>query len=263
MKNQFTAKQGVLIFLSLAGLSLFSCSDKCSTCAVEPEKVEKKLSKIEVDADNYSEFKYTNGVLTELIEVADEGLTRSRITYDNSKKPIEVETQEGKIKFVYSGDRLEKEEISYTDAETFHYNKYEYQGAQVKEVTGYGLVEEDKPYYRRKLFYNQQGEVEREEIYDLTENNTLDLSVKINYEYDNKINPYMTTVGSYLSLFTHTYSKHNIVKEVTTNAQGTLNQTITTTYTYDNAGYPLTAVEKKVENGGNPIVINRKFVYQP
>lgn len=263
MIHQFRSKQGTLVLLSFIVLSMFSCSDICSTCAVEPEKIEKKLSKIEIDAANYSEFKYANGVLTELIEVEGEGRSTSKITYDNSKKPVAVENEEGKIKFMYTGNLLTKEEISYTDSEMFSYNQYVYQDQQVKEITGYGLVEQDEPYFRKKLFYNQSGDVERVEIYDLTENSTLELSFKINYEYDNKINPYMTTVGSYLSLFTHTYSKHNIIKEVTTNAAGTLNQTITTVYTYDNAGYPLTAVEKKVENGGNPVVINRKFVYQP
>lgn len=242
---------------------MFSCSDKCSTCAVGPEKIEKKLSKIEIDAANYSEFKYANGVLTELIEVEGEGRSTSKITYDNSKKPITVENEEGKIKFLYTGNLLTKEEIAYTDSEMFSYNQYVYQDEQVKEITGYGLVEQDEPYFRKKLFYNQSGEVERVEVYNLTENNTLVPSVKISYEYDNKVNPYVRTVGSYLALFTNSYSKHNVIKEVTTNATGTLNQTITTAYTYDNAGYPLTAEEKKVENGGNPVVINRKFIYQP
>lgn len=263
MKHQFHSKQGTLVLLSFIGLSMFSCSDKCSTCAVEPEKIEKKLSKIEIDSDNYSEFKYANGVLAELIEVEGEGRSRSKITYDNNKKPIAVENEDGKIKFVYTGNLLTKEEISYTDSEMFSYNQYVYQGEQIKEITGYGLVEQDEPYYRKKLFYNQSGDVERVEVYNLTENNTLVPSVKISYEYDNKVNPYVTTVGSYLALFTNSYSKHNVIKEVTTNAGGTLNKTITTTYTYDNAGYPLTAMEKKVENGGNPVVINRKFVYQP
>lgn len=261
MKIVFITKQALC--LSLLALSLYSCSDHGDDLVVEPIPVEKKLNKIEIDADNYSEFKYTNGLLTELIEVADEGLSRSKITYDNSKKPIEVENLEGKVKFLYTGNRLIKEEISYTDSEMFSYNQYDYQGEQVKEMTGYGLAEQDEPYYRKKFFYNQHGEVERIEIYSLTENNTLEPTIKISYEYDNKINPYVTTVGSYLALFTNSYSKHNIVKEVTTNTEGTLNQTISTTYTYDNAGYPLTAVEKTVENGSNPMIINKKFTYIP
>jgi len=261
MKTLFTTKQALAF--SLISLSLLSCSDHENDLIVEPVPIEKKLNKIEVDADNYQEFKYVNGMLTELIEVADEGLMRSRITYDNAKKPIAVENQDGKVQFSYSGDRLVKEDLSYTDSEIFSYNQYVYQGEQIKEVTGYGLVEKDKPYYRKKLFYNQKGDVERVEVYDLTEGNALELSVKINYEYDNKINPYVTTVGSYLALFTHSYSKHNIIKEVTTNEQGTVNQTITTTYTYDRAGYPVTAIEKTVENGGNPVVVNKKFTYLP
>lgn len=261
MKKLAIAKQ--ICTLSIVGLMLFSCSKNDSDNPLEPIKDGKRLSKIETDVDNYMEFKYTNGALTELVDVSGGELSRSTITYHNNR-PVEVHHSDGKIKFVYEDDRLVKEELYATDAQTANaYNQYVYQGKQVKEVTGYGLLESEVPYFKRKMFYNPNGEVERVEIYTVNDEDELELSIKTSYEYDNKTNPYATSAGNYLALFTQTYSRHNVVKETTVDETGELHQVITTSYTYDKDGYPLTAIEKTVNNGGDPVTVNKKFIYVP
>lgn len=262
MKNLFTAKQ--FLILSLLGISLFSCSKDDADSPTKPNKVEKKLSKIEIDANNYSVFKYNKGLLAELEDLTDGEFERSTIKYNNDKKPIEVLNAQGKIKFGYTDERLVKEELYNTGSDIIGtYNQYTYQGKQVNEVTGYGLYEQDEPYFKRKYFYYPNGDVEKVEIYVPNGNNGFKLSIKIAYEYDNKINPFVGSVGSYLALFTQIYTQHNVIKETTTNAAGTLSNVITTTYTYDNDGYPLTATEKEIENDGDPVTTRMKFVYLP
>jgi len=255
-------RRRLTFILMILQMTQFSCSKKSSNIQNEHERNERRLKKIEIDTNNYIEFKYQNQALTEIKELKNSKPSLSKISYNSQGKPQEITLSEGKVKFIYAEGYLIKEELYNLKFKIKSaYNQYHYDVNKLEEVISYNAV--DLPYFRRMLFYNHDGNIERIEVYVPGDNNTFKLEMRSNYEYDNKVNPLAASIGPVLSLYMQTYSKHNIIKETTENNMGILSQVITTAYTYDKDGYPLTAVEKTTTTASPPTVLTKKFRYLP
>ncbi|MFD1770386.1 hypothetical protein [Sphingobacterium suaedae] len=263
MKRLSTWKK--IVVLMALSVPVFSCSSDDDIAPDGSGKQEKRLSKIEIDAQNHSAFTYNDGLLTAMEELTDGHLERSTILYAADKKPTEMVMPDGKIKFVYAGDRLVKEELYETGSTVPGlFNEYIYDGKHVKEVIGYVMDEGEKmALFKRKFSYYANGDLQQVEVLEQGLTEGLELSITITYVYDDKKSPYIPTVGPYIALLTQTFAKHNVIKETTVDASGAINEEIVTTYSYDDQGYPTAAVEKKTEHGGTPQTTNKKFIYLP
>jgi len=91
--------------------------------------------------------------------------------------------------------------------------------------------------------------------------NSYELSETNNYEYDNKVNP-LAASSELGQTFFELNSVHNIVKETVYNAQNTLTETDTFSYTYDSQGYPSEGDKTIVKPGAANVTSNLKFTYK-
>ncbi|MDR2273185.1 MAG: hypothetical protein LBF27_19905 [Sphingobacterium sp.] len=262
-KNKFSIfKTASIVTFVVTVFALFSCSKNSSDTVNPIDDSFRKLKKIEIDAKNSIELKYANEALTEILDITDGALSSTKINYNTDKKPQEVFLPEGKVKFIYTTDKLVKEEFYSPNSQTVAAsNLYHYDGNKPIEIISYD--EQDEPFLRRMLFYNVNGDVDRMELYGPGDNDTFKLMMKVKYAYDDKINPFLYSIGNYLSLFNQIYSKHNIVVETTEDYQGVVSEVVTTSYTYDQNGYPLTASEKTVKPHKDAEIVNKKFIYLP
>jgi len=243
-------------------LALASCRKKDSI-NVTPAP---QLIKIEQDANNYIALSYNADRTLSLIkDVEDSYISETEITYNTDKKPIAGKTTMFSLDFIYTGGKLTR--INTLDCQTkqlIGFTEFTYQNNQLIQtgisatINGQIVVET-----RLSYLYYSNGDVKQIAMSELDfTDKTFSVYAIHRFEYDQKVNPLQFGLELFSGLNWHA-SAHNIAKETVLTANEQLQETITTTYTYDQAtGMPLTAIEKSVPVDGDVVTVNKKFIYK-
>lgn len=258
MKNLNPLKPIALAFVIC--LAFTSCRKKDKIEVSTPQ-----LVKIEQDGGHVLSMSYNaDRTISKITTVDGDLLEDTHITYNAEKKPILGTTSTHRLKFVYENGKLKRINTVYTDSdELLGYLEFTYMNDRLSQtlisanVNGQ-IIGETKLIYA----YYPNGDVKQISVAGLDpQDNTFSVLSIHRFEYDQRTNP-LLAASQFFSGFDWNPSAHNITKELILNANEEVQETISTTYTYDaKTGMPLTAIEKSQPLGGEPSTITKRFTY--
>jgi len=258
MKNLNPLRSVAIAFMLC--MVLASCRKKDSINVTTPQ-----LVKIEQDANNYIALSYNADRTLSLIkDVEDSYISETEITYNADKKPVAGKTAAFNLDFIYTGGKLTR--INTVDPQTkqlIGFTEFTYQNNQLVQ-TGISATINDQILIETRLsyLYYSNGDIKQIAMSGLDfEDKTFSVYAIHRFEYDDKVNPLKFGSELFSGLNWHA-SSHNITKETVLTANEQLQETITTTYTYNQAGMPITATEKSVPVNGAAVTVNKKFIYK-
>jgi predicted small secreted protein len=262
------------LFFVLASVSLLVTACKKNTeSGGNPITQNKKLIKIEESATNYSSFEYnTDATLKKLTTTDDTGGTPDETvvtyTYDGQKKISEAVINSSVIlKYLYANNRLEKVEF-YANNIKAMYNVFEYNNNRIAKITRYfskgGANPNDFEITAKNEYsYYDNGNVKEKKEYFLTTSGTLSLAYTQQFDqYDAKVNPLQPLSEANLGFMVNFSAANNALHERMLDDAGETEEETVNTYTYDAAGYPLTAIIRTTSAGGAVETKNLKYIYQ-
>jgi hypothetical protein len=249
------------ILRSIPALLLFfttACEKKTEMPVISPVSA---ISKLEFE-NFYVKASYNpDGTLAVIASKQNTGTGDFLYTFQYTNGRVMEINYGGKWKYYYSGEQVLKVE-TYNEGGTLKYQaEFSYNGNRISEklesIISSGIP---RPYMRTLFTYNSQGNLSKKEVFQYI-NQQWDKSEEIQYpEYDNHVNTSGHLENNpYLPL--GLYSVNNPLKEVFLDGQGTVLGSTTFTYTYDEAGRPVTrkSVEKYI--GFPEYVQNVKLFY--
>lgn len=199
-------------------------------------------------------------------------------SYNNQAQLVKIQSQEGSTTFEYSNGKPIKSNTYNNQQQLKYYSEFNYNGDQlvsnkrVSTTADYNGTYEYSYYPQGKLsssricnsadctsttneLYSYYGD--NVLIYTIHVKGNSSFSVRNDYSYDDKLNPY-TNLNKYLKIImgnSDVLSKNNCtIDKNSSNNNGTWqsNKTITYTYEYNGSGFPVKAIGK--DNDGKPII---------
>lgn len=210
----------------------------------------KKLSKIEYE-DGYQNINYNdNGTINRIVVHTEHGGNSSDTeTFTflyNGTKLTEIHSNTGvKYKYSYNNDLVIKTEAFNANGIKAVFYEYTYKNGQLWKTEVYaslpGNPDPGSPYSRFEQDYDAKGNIEKVTVY-YRDPFTHQLEKTYEYimdEYDNKTNTSILFESNpYIPL--ENFNPNNPLKELRYNALAELEETVIHTYTYNQAGHPLT-----------------------
>jgi|GEM_PF-889824 len=226
----------------------------------------RQITKIEESTGAYSAFDYNADGLISKIESRENGeVTNVTLTYSPLKKLISAAMADGSMNYIYDGSQLRRVDyISKTDNSVVGYTKFTYQNTKLSESAQYVKYQGNDIAYMKTTYTYNGNDVATQKIYAWSAvTNSYELSETWNYQYDNNVNPLAASSSSELGqTFLELNSGHNIVKQTVYNAQNTLTETDTFSYTYDSQGYPSESDKTVIKPGAANVTSHLKFTYK-
>lgn len=266
-KRMLVAITGLIVMLS-------ACKkDKADDPVPAPAK---KLVRVEENASNYLNFEYnSDGTLKKVVLAQDEedgpSVKMLTIAYGENKKISRIDSEEGiHIDYRYEAGNLISTEIKDAQNQTISSGSYAYEnGRLVNFGEFYPFPAEDgsgvvtyKRMKEMKYTYHADGNIRtlttnlRNPFTDQLEK----AGSRVYDSYDGKKNPIASQKEFSLGFFQE-FNAANILNEKVFDENGTVEETIERTYTYDANGFPLTSVEKTTPSGQTSQIKNYKFIY--
>jgi len=229
-----------------------------------PTTGSRQITKIEESTGAYSAFDYNSDGLISKIESRENGeVTNVTLTYSPLKKLISAAMADGLMNYIYDGSQLRRVDyISKTDNSVVGYTKFTYQNTKLSEAVQYVKYQGNDIAYMKTTYTYNGSDVATQKTYAWSAvTSSYEISETRNYEYDNKVNP-LATSSELGQTFFELNSAHNKVKETVYNAQNTLTETDTFSYTYDSKGYPSEGDKTIVKPGTANVTSHVKFTYK-
>lgn len=227
-------------FLLIAALFIAGASCTKPNSPVPPVVVPaEKNYPIQVEVDgNFSNVNYnTDGTIQSIVTSTSAGTINANYIFSYENGKIKEINFGAKWKYTYTGDNLTKIETFIQGALRYTYG-FTYVGDKLVERIDYLSPVSLTPQFKTKYTYRADGNVEKKEVFQYT-NNTWHAVEEIYYsQYDQNANV-TESLGSYPYLPPNMFSPNNPVKE-TWMSGGVLEQTVEHTYTYDAKGRPKT-----------------------
>jgi hypothetical protein len=244
----------------------FSACNKHYTTPQDADQVPgAKIIKIGDDLNN-NQFEYDAGLrVSSLTVVTDSVPTTYNITYQNGV-PTQLQSLYFLNKLTYADNRLTRLETYYTNApEVQSLIVYNYSGSTLTEQLFYEKPISStvlRPQLKYKFETLPNGDISMAEIFIWDANTGQYKFLGINrYDYDGHPNPVYPL--KYLRLFySFPATPHNIRAITNYDPSGTLVNTFTYDYTYNNDGYPAQAKETQTPTGGFSSFSTVTYTYQ-
>jgi len=234
----------------------------------------KHLIKVEEDANTYTTFQYNaDGTFQKITSVEDgengPSQTVMTFTYNSAKKISEINNQDGsKIKYTYANNVVAKSEVVDAQNNVVAYNEYAYQNGKVSSVTLNSGIEDENgqvnyvAWMKTEYTYYTNGDVKENTVWTI---NPLTMSlektqVRKYEQYDTKVNP-LSQLGEFSQAFLMDLSARNPLLEKAYDGAGSLQETVTYEYTYDNQGYVTAVKTTTTPVNGTAEVSNMKYFY--
>ncbi|HYE56560.1 MAG TPA: hypothetical protein VD996_17045 [Chitinophagaceae bacterium] len=265
MNNRLAA-----LFVAIAITGLVSCKKDKAKDPV-PEAPARMLSSIEENDFRVAAFTYnSDGTIKEIHTSTSPGNTTTfTFTYNAEKKPVEFVSDEGyKSRYVYLNGTLDRTE-NFENGKKVSESVFTYENGKIKSNTLFtGFPQHDgsvlyRPTFRTVYTYHTNGWLMKTSAYVLSQpGGSLELDHEyVYYTYDDKKNP-LFVISEFSQIMLHQpVQANNPLIERRLNAQGAIEETTMYSYTYDAAGYPLTARASTAVQTGDPLIINTKFNY--
>jgi len=260
----------------LTGFVLLTSCKKDNDHNVPGNVPNRKIAKLYQDPQNYIEFTYnTDGSLSK-IKLAEEETGNDVQTleffYGDNKRIANIFSEQGyRINYRYENDRLIATDTKDATGQTITSGSYFYENGNLTDF-GYFMPfplpnDPNGILYKRvresKYTYNADRSIKV-----ITTNirnpftDKLESAGRRAYEkYDNKINP-LKSLPDFSYGFFQELNPSNVLKEVAYDADGSVEETVERSFTYDEYGYPLTCVEKTTEAGKAPVTKTLTFTYK-
>ncbi len=228
-----------------------------------------KLSEFKI-GDDVTRFDYNEDGSLKKIFMKEDPLTMDyNVTYTvkylaNNKIDEFIGTNGAKIKLIYSNNTLAKSEL-YIGSVKISESVFTYFGEQLKTTAIYMFYNNSTigvPFLKSDFLYNPEGNVNRGNLFVLNPiNNQFEPRGFVNNFYDNKINPF-ALLGDVMLVFWEYASKHNIIKQIYFDENGSQTEMVETIYNYNSQGYPANASMKMTEVGQPPSTTVLSFIYK-
>jgi len=266
MNKQITRYTAWILALGVLTISACKKDDKNGggTTPTPPTTGSRQITKIEESTGAYSAFDYNADGLISKIESRENGeVTNVTLTYSALKKLISAAMADGSMNYIYDGSQLIRVDyISKTDNSVVGYTKFTYQNTKLSEAMQYVKYQGNDIAYMKTTYTYNGSDVATQKTYAWSAvTSSYEISETRNYEYDNKVNP-LATSSELGQTFFELNSVHNKVKETVYNAQTTLTETDTFSYTYDSKGYPSEGDKTVVKPGTANVTSHVKFTYK-
>ncbi len=241
--------------------------------APTPTPVTKRLFKITTRDHDSTLFAYTTtGQLFKIISTegakAGEPLTYT-FMYNPDSTLAEIYTNVNfKYKFVYINNQLSHSE-NYVNGEKVSENRFTYVGNKISSnvlFTAYPRKDyiTYKHTFKTTYDYDANSDLKQLVSYALDTGSYAHtkLDEKNIHQYDNSKNP--LSIISQLALVSmyEMPGEHNIVKEISLDAEGNVQSSISNTYTYDTDKYPVSRITIETPKDGPVVTRNYKYYYK-
>lgn len=235
----------------------------------------RRLVKIE-EGLNSSFFEYNNdSTLRKIITIIDDGNGPEEFSesfsYYADKKIAEVVSENStKLIFHYENGRLKLIDRINRFGERSSYSEYLWQennlrtlNTYLKDNTGQGGGNAFLLVFKLEYTYYTDNNLRQVSGFarDMFTGQLVPTGTEKFEAYDNKINP-LAALKTYALSRTEIIGRHNHIRKLRYDENNLLVETIETTYTYDQNGYPVSSVEKHKPHGLLPFYLNYKYTYQ-
>ncbi len=245
----------VLFLLASMALLIMACKKDPAKENQQPDQA-KKLVRVSENATNYTSFEYnSDGTLKRLVSSSDEDgeAEMTEITYSyNEQKKVTGLVLNGAItcKYVYDNNRIRQMEL-YTDDEKQAYYEFNYRNDKITRVTNYYKNGSTyKSLSKTECTYYDNGNVKDLKSFGVNVGGQMVVVFTEQFlQYDNKKNPFKAISDANIGLFLSYQNANNNTKIKSLDEDGSTLTETEVAYTYDAAGYPLTASSKTTSNG--------------
>jgi len=222
------------------------------------------ITRYEYAPNLYTLFNYNSaGQITRITDINDIARTDYTLTYKADGKVDKIATGNGYWKFTYNGDLLTRAD-SYINGNPASQGYYQfiYDGQNVTESLLYSNYGGSviKPRSKIDFQYDANGDITRSDTYlwDITSGAFTAAGYQL-YESDTHTDPVYCFRDVFAVLY-RVVSPHNYTKAQFFYPDGTVNQDNTYQYTYNNNGYPVSALRRNLAAGTDGFVTLR-FIY--
>ncbi|HYF32429.1 MAG TPA: hypothetical protein VD993_14995 [Chitinophagaceae bacterium] len=259
------------ILLAVASIAFVSCKkDRSPGNPGDPGGQTKRISRIEQNGNISASFTYNaDGTLKTISTAFTDHTVNFAFSYNAQKKVTEFASDEGyKSKYVYINNVLDRTE-NYEDGQKISENIFTYENNRIKSNTLFTAFPQGngnilyKPTYRAVYSYYGNGNVQRVATYtiDPVTDEVEPEFIYMYQQYDGKKNPLAVISDFSQILLYQPIHINNPLLEEMLDGNGTLLESTGHVYTYDAAGYPVTAKSTITPVGGTPTVIDIKYFY--
>ena len=223
------------------------------------------ITRYEYAPNLYNLFNYnTAGQITTITDINDVARTDYTLTYKPDGKVDKIVAGNGYWKFTYNSNSLLAQADAYVNGNPASQGYYQfiYDRQKVTESRLYSNYggSEIKPRSKIDFQYGSSGDVTRSDTYlwDLTSGKYIAAGYQV-YESDTHTDPVYWFRDVFAVLY-RVVGPHNYTKAQFFYPDGTVDQDNTYEFTYDNNGYPVSALRRNLAAGTNALVTLR-FVY--
>jgi hypothetical protein len=265
--KQMTTKTMKIFSLFITTAFLFT------SCVKEGDFVNplaKKLTKIEYDGGSYEAIDYNpDGTLARITnhEEYTGGNDHTVYTFVYANSLItELNGSDGsKFRYIYDNKKVVKTEIFTAGGNQVGYYQYTYQGDKVSKADAFirvpGTNIPTTPTMRYENEYFADGNLKKIVFYSPATGGNLKKTSEVSFDdYDSKFN----TVGLFENnpfLPLDNFAQNNPFKQTHFDANGSIAELVTISYTYDNFGNPLTRKTVSKPTGQAEYTENASFYY--
>lgn len=241
-------------------MAFTSCRKKDKLEVASPQ-----LVKIEQDGANYLSMNYNaDRTLSKITSVEDNYTQETLITYDSQQRPVLGNAGTHHLKFVYENGKLKRiNTVMAENQQLVGFLEFTYANDRLAQTLVSANIN-GQVIGETKLIYDYypNGDVKQTTVVGLDpEDHTFSVYSIHRFEYDQLINP-LLSASPFFSNYDWNPSSHNITKEVVLSPTEVVQETITTTYTYDaKTRMPLTATQKTQPVNGDASTVTKKFIY--
>lgn len=219
------------------------------------------VSRIEYD-DNSMLVDYNdNGTIASITAKTPDGdvISAYDFVYDGGKID-RVEADGAAFEYTYTGDKITRVDLKLENGTLLQRYDYAYDGNKLKEQRISGQEgEEIVPEMKIVADYDANGNIIKSTFFELVDDVWEETGKVEVSQYDNKVNIY-SEFETFPYLPGVRLSVNNAGKELHYDETGTLEETITHTYTYDANGRPITRKTVSASASGEE-TINTKYFY--
>ncbi|MBS4066784.1 MAG: hypothetical protein KGZ74_19635 [Chitinophagaceae bacterium] len=241
-----------------------------TSCKKDPEPAPSFTGKIAEykTADESIRFEYNaNGDVQKVFLNYDVITSSDNVTYTvkyhADKKIDELVSSNGVVvKVSYSNGKLSKTEV-FEGADKIAITEFTYNGTVLQSGSisyVYGI--EVFPFVKFDYAFTPAGNVSRTDVSMYNPLTTdLEYAGQIIKQYDTKINPFKGISDLMLTLW-QLPTTNNVIKEEHFDENGMPNETIETTYVYNEQGYPVKATIRETQPGQQTVVATATYSYK-
>lgn len=261
----FTRSISRIIFIAALIVSLVACKKDKNNNQPGSGNSGNKIATF-THGDEYIKFEYNaDGTVKKLIvntELNTYGYeTEFTVVYDAQKRISKLESDWESLEVEYTNNVMSRAKLL-EYGHMIGYTNYNYEGGNLKTATLYfGEAGVYVPTYEFHMNYNAQGNLN--EIINMiaTDENHMERTGSVTYQYDDKVNP-LYEHRQLLALFWQPISKNNITVENHLDASNQPEDKYQYTYTYNSKGLPEKAVVKQGFPGEEQTNSEIKYTYK-